>query len=39
MVASENIRLQVRHIDPPRIYGNTADGSALCAEITDTRYL
>ena len=39
MVASENIRLQVHHIDPPRIYGNTTDGSALCAEITDTRYL
>ena len=39
MVASENIRLQVHHIDPTRIYGNTTDGSALCAEITDTRYL
>lgn len=39
MAVSENIRLQVQHIAPPRIYGTTVSGDSRCAEITDRRYL
>ena len=39
MSLENNIRLHVHHIASPYIYGTTADGQDLCAEIIAEAYL
>ena len=39
MSLDNNIRLHVHHAVAPYIYGTTADGQELCAEIVTEAYL